>query len=393
MDEESANLMAAASYAHDRGWSLYATRLPYVLAQHLDRRGYWSRAVEMLGKALDVASAEQGEACDSTLLAQLMTDLAAAHVRTGDLDEALSDATRALQTWTACGDARGQASALIELGRVHGNSRRPTEAADAYGRAAAICKRVGDRRGEAVAAYHKGIILFELGDIQVALAQTREALKTARMLNDPVLQCDVLGNLGEMYRRVDDHEQALHYFRQAQKLADRHQNPHNIAILASNLGAVYDRTGDRESALASFATALRLFQATGDRRNEVDVLVHLARAYARLGDFKASHARIERATLLAEQIGDPLRHAQVFLETGRIHQGQGRYSTAVNFYLASLDFASQAAAPLDQAHAHQALGHALVSVNDPAGAREHRERAQSLYRQLGHRDAEPVKAK
>lgn len=392
MDYESANLMAVTAYAHEHGRSRYASRLPYILAQHLDRRGHWSQAVEMLGKALDAARAqqEQGAAHDDIVSAQLMTDLAAAHVRAGDLDEALSAAEKALDAWTACADERGQADALIELGRVHWYARRPTAAADAYGRAMAIFGRIGDQRGQAVTRYHTGIVLFELGDSETALAQTREALEIARLLDDPVLQCDVLANLGEMYRLMEDYDRALHYFRQAQALADPQGNPHNIAILASNLGAVHDQTGDHESALASFGTASRLFQAVGDRRNEVDVLVYLARAYTRLRNYEASHACIERAALLAEQIRDPLRHARLCLETGRLHQAQSRHSNALDSYRASLAYAEQAAAPLDQAHAHQALGDAYSAVNDPAAAREHWNRALDLYRQLGHRDAEPA---
>lgn len=392
MDEESANLMALAAYAHERGWSRYASRLPYILAQHLDRRGHWSQAVEMLRKALEAVHTQQGEAHDDTVSAQLMTDLAAAHVRTGDLGEALAVAERALEAWTACGDERGQADTLIELGRVYWHARRPTAAAEAYRRAVVIFSRIGHRRGEAVAGYHSGMVLFELGDSETALSQTCEALKIARQLNDPALQGDVLANLGEMYRLIEDYDKALHYFRQAQTLADRHGNPHNIAILASNVGAVQDHTGDHESALASFSTALRLFQALGDRRNEVDVLVHLTRAYARLGDYEGSLARIDRATLLAEQIGDPLRHARVCLETGRIHQAQGRHSTALDFYRASLRHAKQAEAPLDQAHAHQALSDAHLALKNPSAARGHRNQALKLYRHLGHRDARPIAA-
>lgn len=392
MDDESANLMAAASYAHERGWCQHASKLPYILAQHLDRRGHWNRAVEMLRKALDATGIQRGDSCDDAVTAQLMTDLAAAHIRTGDLDEALSAAERALEAWTECGDERGQADTFIELGRVHWHSRQPTAAAEANRRAMAIYGEIGDLRGQAVAGYHNGIVLFELGDSEAALVQTRDALRIARQLNDPVLQCDVLANLGEMYRLIEDYDKALHYFGQAQVLADRYGNPHNIAILASNVGAVHDHTGDHESALTSFSTALRLFQALGDRRNEVDVLIHLARAYARLGDYEGAFARIERATRLAEQIGDPLRHARVFLETGRIHQAQGRHPTALDYYRAALRHAQKAAAPLDQAHAHQALADAFLAMDNSPAAREHRQKAADLYRQLGHHDAEPTVA-
>jgi tetratricopeptide (TPR) repeat protein len=392
LDDESANLMAVAAYAHERGWSRYASRLPYVLAQHLDRRGHWSQAVDMLRKALETVAAQESGVRSDVVSAQLLTDLAAALVRRGDLDAALSAAERALDAWIACDDERGQADALIEIGRSHWHSRRPDAAVAAFERAAACYGRVGDRRGQGVAGYHLSAVLFERGDTEAARKQMHEVLKTAQLLNDLVLQSETLTNLGEIYRLMEDRDKALHYFRLAQPLADRHGNPHIIAVLASNIGAVHDRNGDYESALASFSTALPLFQAMGDRRNEIDVLLNLARAYIHLRDYEASFARIERATLLAEQIHDPLRHARVHLETGRLHQAQSRHSTALDSYRASLDYARQAAAPLDQAHAHHALSDALRAVNDASAAREHWAQAQHLYRQLGHHDINPIAA-
>ncbi len=386
LDGESTNLVAVAAYAHERGWSRYASQLPYVLAQHLDRRGHRSQAVEMLSKALDVALQRDGGGCGDTVSAQLMTDLAAAHVRTGELEQALSAAGRAFDAWSVCGDERGQADALIELGRAHWHARRPDAAVAAFERASAAFGRIGDRRGQGVAGYHIGIVLCEIGENRAALARMHEVLMTARLLRDLVLQCDVLANLGEIYRLIEDYDKALHYFRQAQPLAAQHGNPHTIAVIASNIGAVYDHTGDSESALESFGTALRLFQAVGDWRNEIDVLVHLARTYRRLGDYEASLARVNRATLLAEQIQDPLRFAQIYLETGRLYQARADFTTALDFYQASLRYARQAAAPRDQAHAHQALHHVLLAVDDPSAAQEHGNQAADLYRQLDHRD-------
>ena len=387
LDSEFANLTAIAAYAHERGWNRPARLLPYVLAQHMDRRGYWTQAVEMLRAAIESDTAEPESGSCSTVTAQLVTDLAAARIRTGELDEAVTTAVSALDVWRMCGDQRGQADALVELGRAHWHARRPEDSAEAYEGAVDLYRTIGDQRGHAVAGYHLGIIRFELGRHDEAFAHARQSLNIARMLRDPTLQCDALATLGEMYRLTEDDKRALHYFRQARVLADRLGNPHNIAVLASNTGAVQDRIGDHDAALASFNTALRLFRMLGDRRNEIDATVYLARAHIRLRAYDASLAELTRAAVLAEQIDDPLRHAHVHLETGRLHQARNQVLQSVESFQASLACAREAAAPLDQAHAHRALGDALSAFDDCAAAREHWDQARELYRRLGHRDA------
>lgn len=387
LDSEAANLTAGAAYAHERGWHRQASLLPYALAQHLDRHGHWQQAVDTLRKAIEAEAAERGDAPCSQVTAQLMTDLAAAHIRTSDPDEASVCAAGAIEIWRACGDEQGEADALIELGRARWYARQPADAADAYEGAADLCRRIGDQRGQAVAGYHLGIIQFELGHHDAAFVQARQALKSARLLRDSTLQCDVMAALGEMYRLTGQDEQALHYFGQARVLADRQRDPHTIAVLVSNMGAVQDRIGDHDAALASLETALRIFRSLGDRRNEIDAMVYLARALTRVRDYETSLARLKQAAVLAEHIRDPLRHAYIHLEAGRLHQAQGRFSKAVDSYRSSLTRAQEAESPLDQAHAHRALGDALSLSNDPSAAQEHWDEARDIYRRLAHRDA------
>jgi DNA-binding SARP family transcriptional activator/tetratricopeptide (TPR) repeat protein len=387
LDSESANLTAGAAYAHKRGLHRHASLLPYFLAQHLDRHGHWQQAVDILRTALDAEAVKRGDAPGSPVTAQLMTDLAAAHIRTSDPDEASTCAAGALEIWRSCGDERGQADALIELGRAHWYARRPADAANAYEGAVDLCRRIGDQRGHVVAGYHLGIVQFELGHHDAAFAQARQSLKSARLQRDSTLQCDVMAALGEMYRLTGQDEQALDYFGQARVLADRQGDPHTIAVLASNMGAIQDRIGDHDAALASFDTALRIFRSLGDRRNEIDAMVYLARALTRVHAYEAAFARLTQAVLLAEHIQDPLRHAQIHLETGRLHQAQSCFSKAADSYRSSLIYAQEAASPLDQAHAHRALGDALSSLKDHSAAEEHWNEARDIYRRLGHRDA------
>lgn len=380
LDRESANLTAVAAYALAQPGNPHATVLPCILAQHLDRRGRWSEAVGLLRRALEIESATDPE---SALAAQLGADLAEAYLRTDELGRAHECAETALKVWTARHDVRGQADAQLELGRIHWLARRPTEAAHALGRSAQAYQQVGDLRGRAVADYHRGIVVFESGHPHEALALTHEALRSAANLGIAALECDLLTNLGEMYRLTERNEQALEYFERAQRLADRQGDPHNIAVLANNVAAVHNDRGDYTAALASSGTALRLFRALGDRRNEIDTLLQVAEALRHTGDHSRAAVEIKRAAELAFLIQDPLRRSQIRLVEGHLHRDRGRNHEAVQSYTAALTEAEAAQAPLDQAHAHQALGRTLRDLDDASSAQIHLDHAQRLYHQTG----------
>ena len=380
LDRESANLIDVATYALARLGNPHATVLPCILAQHLDRRGRWSEAVGLLRRALEIESAADPA---SALAAQLGTDLAEAYIRTEDLDHAGERALAALKVWSSRHDIRGQADALLELGRVHWLARRPTEAADALERSARAYQQVGDLRGQAVADYHRGIVEFESGRQDEALTLTHDALRSASSLGIAALECDLLTNLGEMYRLTERAEQALEYFERAQRLADRQGDPHNIAVLANNIAAVHNERGDHAAALKTAGTALRLFRALGDRRNEVDALLQMADALRHTGEQRRAAIEIARAAELADLIQDPLRHSQIRLVEGHLHRAGGRNREAAHSYELALAAAEAAGAPLDQAHAHQALGRALADLDDASSARLHFDQAQRLYHQSG----------
>ncbi|HEU5428233.1 MAG TPA: BTAD domain-containing putative transcriptional regulator [Actinocrinis sp.] len=393
-DRECDNIIAIAAYAYQHRYRQHAALLPLALAQHLDRRGNWGTAAEMLRQAREIAATAATAATaadlDDAVIPQLTTDLAAALVRTGQLDAALSWASTALDVWSAHGDKRGQADALLEIGRIHWYARRLAAAHDAYRRSSQLHEQIGDRRGRVVADYHLSIIKFELGNAEEALQWAERLVQTARADGDHALECDVLTNLGEMHRLSGQFEEALGCFRSAQLLAQRLADPHNLAVLANNIGAVHDRLGNLDEALESFNDALRLFQALGDGRNLVDTLVHLAGARIRVARLDEAAAHIDRGFALAAQLNDPLRQARLHLVAGQLQGARNNRAEAVESLQTALTYAQRAAALLEQARVLHALGDICAADHDETGAREHWRRAAELYRQLDHPDADLI---
>lgn len=389
-DRECDNIIAIAAYAYQHRYRQHAALLPLTLAQHLDRRGHWVTAAEMLRQAREIAATAPAADLDDAVTPQITTDLAAALVRTGQLDAALSWASTALDLWIEHGDKRGQADALLEIGRIHWYARRLAAAHDAYRRSSQLHEQIGDRRGRVVADYHLSIIKFELGDAEEALQWAERLVQTARADGDLALECDVLTNLGEMHRLSGRFEEALGFFRSAHLLAQRLADPHNLAVLANNIGAVHDRLGNLDEALESFNDALRLFQALGDGRNLVDTLVHLAGARIRVAHLDEAATHVDRGFALAAQLNDPLRQARLHLVAGQLQRARNNRAEAVESLQTALTYAQRAAALLEQARVLHALGDICAEDQDETEAREHWRRAAELYRQLDHPDADLI---
>jgi DNA-binding SARP family transcriptional activator/tetratricopeptide (TPR) repeat protein len=386
LDLEYANLSAILDFASAHGWRRPPTSLLHVLAGHLDRRGHWREAIQLLRKAATAASSGSTESTDGAedfaTVAQIHTDLAAFYARVGEFDEALAHAGEAVAVWTVNGHRYGQAEAMLHTGRIHWLAGRRTEAVEDFRAAAEMFGSVGAPDRRATAEYHLGIGLFELGQLSEAFECVQRVLRAVVALDDGELRCDVLINLGKMHLIADECDAAMAYFHQAQPLAADYGDPQCLVALATNIGAVHRRRGQADLALASFREALALARAGADHRNEVEILVEAGGAHTDLGNHGIAVRQLGRALRLAEEGGDPLQIARVYLATGILQQRQGDHTAALACFTKALAESEAARAPLDQAHALRAMGE-LLALEEPTAGRRLLAQAKALYQRLG----------
>ncbi|MBW8802368.1 MAG: tetratricopeptide repeat protein [Catenulisporales bacterium] len=391
LDREAANLTAILAFAAAHNWPHQAPSLLHVLAGHLDRRGHWREAIDLLHRTIETLASSPrpdgtGDRVALVTAARVQTDLAALYTRTGELDQALAHARSALAVYTKDKDQYGRAEATLQTGRIHWLAGRRPEAVKAYRAAAAAFGRVEAPERRANAEYHLGIGLFELGRLDAAFRCVRRALAAVSELGDPGLRCDVLINLGEMHLRVDERDIAMTHFEQARPLAEALGDPQCLAVLATGVGTVHRRSGRYELALAALADALALSGAGADRRNETQVLVQVAMAHIALGKEGTAARQLRQALRLAQDGEDPLQKAHVHLAIGALHLRGGNRRAALDSYTTALSEAESAQALLDQAHALRAIGE-LLAPEEPAESRRYLTRAEAVYQRLGRRGA------
>ena len=377
-EQEYLNLLALARHALDRKAYHHAARLPYALAQYLDRRGRWKEAVEAHESALS-ASYALG---DTAGQAGALIALATAHWGTEKLDRAQFYAETALTMYRDLGDEAGQAEAHLQLGRVHWHARHPALADQHLRDCATLRAGLKDQRGLSVATYHLGIVALEFGAPGDSVAHFEQALRIARNIRDLATERNCLNNLGEAYERMSRFADAERHYRDALALTRRIGSPHHLAMIAHNLGVVYLRTGDHAAALAAFEGALSTFRQIDDARSEIDTLVGMSEACRELRREDEAHELLVRALALVELMEDPLLHGEVHYAFGEVHRRQGRFPQALQAYRTALAHARRAAAPAEQARALRRIGDVLAVTRGLGAARQQWRKALELFEEL-----------
>lgn len=161
----------------------------------------------------------------------------------------------------------------------------------------------------------KGVILFQMGDLQGAQAALEEAVELSasgdQMTNRE--RSVVLVNLGKTYRDLGNLEQALNAFRRAVILDPLSASAHN------NLGNIHYRMGNCESA------EYELAQAASLDPQSLSAVSQLAIALFECGQVEQSIPYFEQAMELNGAIFNP----PLYTYLARGYAQQGRYDEAV----------------------------------------------------------------
>ena len=378
LDSEDSNLSAVITRAVRLGCGREVGLLPHVLAQHLDRRGNWPQALQLIGHLLDAPDSDSPYDQPDTVKARLLTDQAGLFFRACRYEEALQSGHTALAIWEADDDRYGQADAHIQIGRAHDATGQRGQAIDAFRTAAALYESLGDLSRVAVAEDQWAVTVFGQGHQDEAIARGRHALEIARMQNDLPVICDVLINLGEMHRIMDENGQALACFQEARTLAGTLGDPLNTASTVVNIAAVYERAGNHQRALDYAQVALQKFRQLGDHRNEIESHILLATVHVSLGHHDAAFQELRNAAELAEQTHDQLRLFRVRSAEGSTYTATGDERRAVNAYESALTIAQQATALPEQASAHRALAELYNNLSMPERAQSHLRQAEEI---------------
>jgi len=194
----------------------------------------------MLNQALALAESTQGVHRQ----ARIHVVLTVAWRERGDLQQALTHATRALDLFRTLDDAVWQAGALNNLGWCQAHLGHYEQAREACERALAVLGHCGDRDGQPPVLDSLGYIAHHTGRHMHALEYYRQALARFRQTGDTYLEADTLTRLGATYVALERPMDAHRVWSRAWHLClEQHRTGHAHRIRQQLASLDHDPTG------------------------------------------------------------------------------------------------------------------------------------------------------
>lgn len=278
---------------------------------------------------------------NTKLQGDLMRSRGAIAATSGDIVEALQDYQRAHDIFRAAREVRSQAIALQDIGQIYSDAGDYTRALDYYSQAGDLYS--ADPGFRLSTFNNRAEVLRLLGRYDEAERDYQRALKSARELNSPLLQVQILANLagaetqrGKLGAASTSIAEAMRLSRSgeaasmrasvlaaAAKLkAARGDYPGAATLLRATFAGV-DLTTTTMPDKEFHATAADVFEKLGD---PAMALQHL-KAFERL-DKEASHLTASAASqLMASRFDFQNQKQKIFERDARIQQQQAEFRT------------------------------------------------------------------
>jgi tetratricopeptide (TPR) repeat protein/transcriptional regulator with XRE-family HTH domain len=386
LEDERANLHAAAGYAAVTGQPLHAMLIPAAMADFLEARGYWDQGLAMHESALAAAR----RAGDLPGQARALVLLANLQVLTSDLASAAATFQQARGVYHDLGDRAGQADAVNGLGFTHSWTSRFDSAIACHQQALELFRDLGHRRGQAEALSGLGSVYLLTGNYPAATASHQQALELFRDSRHRHGQAAALSALGTVQRLTGDYPAAVATLRQAMVLSHDLDDGYKQAWVLAELGVVQRLTGDHRSAAVMHREALEKFRDLGDRLSEAYTLNQLGLVQQLTGDYPAAAASHQQALQLYRDLGHLHEQPEVLNSLGELSSRTAASHQARDHHNQALAIARELGLPLEEARALEGIGQSHIQEGNPEEGAAQLRQALTIYQHIRAPDARRI---
>jgi tetratricopeptide (TPR) repeat protein len=248
----------------------------------------------------------------------------------------------------------------------------------------------GDRRLEAQAHNHLGLIARHRYRLEEAVTALERSLELYRLMGDLRGEERALSNLGITYqdqRRYDAARRCLlASLAICRELGDRLGE----GLTLGNLGVLFRLTGQDGEALSCHTRSLAICQEFGDRHGESTALNGIGQVLARQRRYQEAIACYQQDLAICEELGDQRGAGQTLHHLGDAERDRRQYHTAIRYYLQSLSLHREVDDLRGQAQALHCLGDALHALGRIQEAAASWQDALAIYQQLHAPEAAEV---
>jgi C4-dicarboxylate-specific signal transduction histidine kinase len=277
--------------------------------------------------------------------------------------------------------AQATVSELLEASR-EATGRDPGQALELAERALALARAGGSPDDLARALNRVGVVHYQLGRYERALALYIDSARWAEEAHDLETTANALNNIGILYYFWGNLDQAIEHYRRTLDIRRRLGDPRGVAMALNNLGAVAHAAERHEEALDYFEHSIELYRELGDADRVASSHNNIGLALLAVGRSAEALARFDEALAMSRGTGALAEQAISHQNRGLALSHQGRTAEAREASLASLRLRRQLDDRAGMAMSLVNLGKIELAAGSPATAREALEDAGEIAREL-----------
>ena len=239
---------------------------------------------------------------------------------------------RALVLQNKLRSQQGKADVLNAFGVAYRELGELDQASENYRQAAELRRQIGDLRGYATTLRNLGGIYLVRGDHAAAESNLNAALKILEQIGDRAGIADVLNDSGVLEEGRGQYAAALDHYRRALKLRRELGDQRTVGESLNNVGYAYYLLGQYDNAVVYWQQALDLFKRNQNTRGVVLSTQNLGLLRLAQGDWDAAAKSFLTALEQSRAAGLESSVAVSLGYLGRLAQWQGRYPAALASY-------------------------------------------------------------
>jgi tetratricopeptide (TPR) repeat protein len=306
------------------------------------KEGNWEKAADILAKAIEMHEISDPNDEVNKSISEALRLRSYSNTRMGKIQEAVTDARKAMEISCNIGDLEGEADALRRLGYVHWRKGDHVLAQEFYVNGL-------EKAGTCGANHLLGKILLESGSLAVSLKE--------------------FGN-AEMF------------FKKAIEILTKEGFMEEVARATNNLGSCYMDSGQFDKAIPTFERCVQISEDANDPLHKGWAAFNLADCYTQMGKPEKSLGLLDMALVILNEMNDLIGIVATHMCYGKTFIALEKWNSAEKHAKKALELLEKTSAPPLVAEARYVLGKTYKGIGDTEAAREELTRSYEMYSEI-----------
>lgn len=225
---------------------------------------------------------------DSTLIAQVFSDVGAVYFRKGDFENSKLNYLKAYNIRKARNDKKGLAKINNNLGNIYEKTQQFKPAMVSFLEALEYFESINDQKNIHVIKGNVGLILLKIKNYDKAFSYISEVVNYQQINNSTEELCVSCLNLGNVYLQLKDTTNALKMYQKSIQACTAVGNKNGLASGYNNIATIKTEQRKSKDALEFYAKSAEARQELNSDLDKANFDLNLAKEHIAKKDYKTA---------------------------------------------------------------------------------------------------------